>query len=137
MRHGEAGALAARMTEEEHPMIQQLPGSSGNALGFKMIGTIEQDDYDVLVPAMEAAADEFGTVRLLCDLTEFHWEKASAWDDDMRFGREFRDKIEKMAIIGDRKWEEWLVKLAEPFYAKDAKYFDADESSAAWEWLRE
>jgi hypothetical protein len=117
-------------------MIQQLPESSGNVLGFKMIGTIDQDDYKVLMPAMEAAVEESGSVSLLCDLTEFKWEKVTAWDDDMRFGREFRDKMEKMAIIGDRKWEEWLVKLAEPFYAKDAKYFDSDAVDEAWEWVR-
>jgi hypothetical protein len=118
-------------------MIQQMPQSEGNTLGFKAIGTIEQEDYKVLNEAVQAAIDESGDVNLLMDLTEFKWEKFTAWDDDMHFGHEYRKKIVRMAIVGDHGWEKLIAKMAEPFYAQDAKYFPSDDADAAWAWIKE
>jgi hypothetical protein len=38
-----------------------------------------------------------------------------------------------MALVGDAKWERHLTKLAQPFYAKQTKYFESDDD--AWDWL--
>jgi hypothetical protein len=51
-------------------------------------GTVTQEDYPALTPAVQAAVDEFGGVNLVLDLTHLTWERFTAWDDDMRFGRE-------------------------------------------------
>ncbi len=82
-------------------------------------------------------AEEHGDVRLLLDLTQFHWEKLSAWGEDWRFGRKFHDVITKMAIVGDKKWEKWLTKLAGPFYAKEARFFYPHQIDEALKWLKE
>ena len=42
-----------------------------------------------------------------------------------------------MAIVGDKKWEAWLTKLADPFFAGDAKYYHSADVQDAWAWLRE
>jgi hypothetical protein len=118
-------------------MIKKLDQSSGNVLGFKVSGDVVKADYDTLVPAVEAALKTNGKVMVLLDMTEFKWEKAEAWGADLKFGHEFHHKISKMAIIGDKNWEKWLTKLAEPFYAKEAKFFYPEETDRAWAWMRE
>jgi hypothetical protein len=42
-----------------------------------------------------------------------------------------------LAFIGNKKWEEWLAKLADPFYAREAKFFHTLDVDSAWAWLRE
>jgi hypothetical protein len=54
----------------------------------------------------------------------------------MKFGRDYHKKIEKMAIVGDKKWQEWLTKVAEPFYAVEAKFFSPDDIDDAWAWVK-
>ena len=116
-------------------MIEALPGSHDEVLGFRVAGDVTADDYAVLTPAVRTAVDKHGSVRVLLDLTDFHWEKAEAWGADLHFGEQFRHAIERMAIVGDHAWERWLAHLAEPFYARDAQYFtDPDQ---AWNWLEE
>lgn len=116
-------------------MIETLDHSSDRTLGFSVSGTVTKEDYDTLVPAVAAAVDAHGSVALLLDLTGFHWEKVSAWARDLRFGKEYHDKIDKMAIVGDKKWEQYLAKLAQPFYAAEVRYFD-DENDG-WAWLED
>lgn len=118
-------------------MIEQMDKSQGNTLGFKLSGDINKADYDVLVPAVQAAVDQAGSVSLLLDMQDFKWEKVSAWGADLNFGHTYRKKIDKMAIVGNKTWERWIAKLAEPFYAKEALFFSLAEIDAAWEWLNQ
>jgi hypothetical protein len=55
------------------------------------------------VPEVQAAIDDEGSALL--DMEQFEGEKASAWGSDLYFGRTYRKQIEKMAIVGDKKWE--------------------------------
>lgn len=115
-------------------MIEKMAQSSGADLGFTVSGDVTPADYEVLTPAVAAAVAEHDSVNLVLDLTGFHWEKVSAWGSDLHFGHEFHDKVARMAIVGNKKWEEHLTKLASPFYAKNSRFFD--DVDDAWEWLR-
>lgn len=116
-------------------MIETMGRSTGSVLGYEISGTVSKADYDTLVPAVGAAIDEHGSVSLLFDLRGFHWEKVSAWGADLNFGKEYHDRIEKMAIVGDKRWEKHLAKLASPYYAREARYFETADD--AWDWLQD
>jgi hypothetical protein len=107
--------------------------STDAVLCYKLSGDVTKADYQTLTPAVEAAIKANGSISLLFDLTDLHWEKASAWGSDLDFGKQFGGNVERMAIVGDKGWEKHLTKLAQPYYAKDAKYFDTDDD--AWSWL--
>jgi hypothetical protein len=108
--------------------------SEGNALGYRVVGDVTKDDYAELEPEVKAAIQKYGAVRLLFDLSNFKWEKVDAWGADLGFGHEFKDKIERMALVGNASWGKYVTKLAKPFYAQEAEWFeDGDE---AWTWVR-
>ena len=118
-------------------MLEKLNESSGPVVGYKVAGKVTVEDYQQLDPQVQALVDQFDQVCLLLDLQEFAGEEVKAWLPDLKFGHRFHDKIAKMAIVGDKRWEEWLTSLVKPFYAKDAKFFHPEETDKAWSWLRE
>jgi len=118
-------------------LIEKLGESSGNVIGYKLSGTITKDDYGVMVPEVEELVKEHGSIRLLLDIEEFKREAVRAWGADMKFGKHLRNQIDKMAIVGDKKWEEWMTHLAKPFFANDSKFFHPADAASAWAWLRE
>jgi len=118
-------------------MLEKLSESSGSVVGYKAVGKITVDDYKQLNPAVQALVDQYDDVCLLLDLQEFAGEEVKAWLPDLKFGHRFHDKIARMAIVGDKRWEKWLTALADPFYAKDARFFHLKDSDKAWAWLRE
>ena len=118
-------------------MIEKMAESSGNVIGYRAIGTITASDYAKLVPEVRDLVKKEGNIRILIDLREFKWEKMEAWLQDLKFGSEFRHEIQKMAVVGDKTWEKWMLYLARPFYARDAKFFYTSEIDKAWAWLRE
>ena len=117
-------------------MIEKLAKSSGNVVGYKAIGTITASDYLKLEPEVKALVEKEGRISMLIDLTDFKWEKLEAWLPDLEFGYEFHNKIQKMAIVGDKTWEHWITHLAKPFYAREAKHFHSADIDKAWAWLR-
>jgi hypothetical protein len=117
-------------------MIETLDRSSGKVIGFKLSGKLHDEDYKHIVPAIDAAAGE-GKAKILAWFHDFHgWDAHALWDD-IKFSTTHCTKIEKIALVGEKKWEEWMAKVCKPFTMAKIKYFDASEIEAAWAWLEE
>jgi len=118
-------------------MIEKLEKSSGKIIGFTLSGRLHDEDYKIFVPQLESVMEQEGKTRLLAHFHDFHgWDLHAAWDD-MKFGVKHYDDLERIALVGDRKWEEWMAKICKPFTRASVRYFDSSEIEKAWEWLRE
>jgi hypothetical protein len=116
-------------------MFQKLSESSEKVLGFKVSGKLTDEDYKVFVPQIEKIIQEFGRISLLLELDDFHgWDLGAAWDD-FKFGMKHSKDFKRVAIVGDKKWEEWMARLAKPFMKAEVKYFEGSQLQEAWEWL--
>jgi hypothetical protein len=116
-------------------MIETLSRSSGTTLGFRMTGKLRDEDYKQFVPEVDAILRKADQVRLLAWFDDFHgWDLHALWDD-MQFGITHCTNIDYIALVGDRKWEEWMAKICRPFTLAKTRYFDSSELNAAWEWL--
>lgn len=118
-------------------MIEKLSESSGQFVGYKVVGKVTVDDYQQLDPDIQALVNQHDKVYLLLDIQKLTGEEFKAWLPDLQFGHRFHDKIFKMAIVGDKQWEQWLTTFANLFYAREAKFFNPVETDKAWAWLRE
>ena len=118
-------------------MIETLQTSSPKVIGFRLSGKLHDEDYKTFVPVVDAAVAAEGKVRLFAQFEDFHgWDLHAAWDD-FRFGiRHYRD-FDRIAMVGDRKWEKWMATLCKPFTKAKVRYFDASEVDAAWNWIGE
>jgi hypothetical protein len=118
-------------------MIEQLPGPSEKILGFRMSGKLHDEDYKTFGPVVEAAVAKHGKIRLLAQFHDFHgWDLHALWDD-IKFSTKHCLDIERIALVGEKKWEEWMAKVCKPFTMAKIKYFDAAQIDAARAWLAE
>ena len=67
---------------------------------------------------------------------DFEWEEVNAWGADLKYGRELHKKIDKLAIGDNKRWKKWSAAVADPFSAREAEFFKADDRDAAWSWLQ-
>lgn len=117
-------------------MIEQLASPSPSVLGFKLSGKLHDEDYQTFVPAVDAAASQ-GKVRLLAQFHDFQgWDLKALWDD-IKFSTTHCTKIERIALVGEKKWEEWMSKVCKPFTMAKIQYFDAAQIDDAWRWLQD
>jgi hypothetical protein len=119
-------------------MIEKLPGSSGNILGFRIWGKLTEADYrDHLVPEMDQATKDYPRIRVLISLERFEgWTVGGAWED---FALAFKfPAIERMAMVVDDTWDEWMSMLFQAFTTltrTELKFFRQDRNQEAWDWI--
>lgn len=118
-------------------MLQTLPTNYPKVLGFRMAGKLHDEDYKIFVPAIDAAVAAEGKVRLLAQIDDFRGGDLHAAWDDFKFGIQHCQDFERIAMVGDRRWEPWLAKMCKPFTNATVRYFDASEIDAAWKWINE
>ena len=118
-------------------MIEKLESGSDGVLGFRMSGKLHDEDYKTFVPLVEAAVDAHGKVRMLAQFHDFQgWDLAALWDD-IKFATKHCNHIERIALVGEKKWEEWMAKVCKPFTMATIEYYDVSAMDDAWAWLKE
>jgi hypothetical protein len=118
-------------------MIETLQTGDANIVGFRLSGKLHDEDYKTFVPAIEARLTAVEKVRLFVQFEDFHgWDLHAAWDDFM-FGMKHYRHFERIAMVGDHKWQEWMAKLCKPFTKAQVQYFGPSNIDEAWAWLRE
>ncbi len=99
-----------------------------------MLGKLKDEDYTLFVPMIDKALKEAKglEVDLLVDMTKFKgWEFLAAWDD-MKFGIKHRNAFDKMAIVGNKKWEAVSVNMMSHLMKGKTKFFKEREKALAW-----
>ncbi len=101
---------------------------------FTLRGKLTHEDYETFVPFIESAIKDLppNRLKILIDMKDFEgWSLEAAWDD-FKFGLEIREDIEKMAVVGDKKWEELFTKMVGWLISGKAKFFRDKEEARRW-----
>ena len=74
---------------------------------------------------------------MLFDMTGFHgWDAGAAWEDIKFDIKHFAD-IERVAMVGDKKWQHDMAVFFKPFTKAPIRYFDQADAADAQKWLAE
>ena len=112
--------------------VREVPG----LVELKVSGTLSSDDYERLVPRLERLVAESGPLRFYIELHDFHgWTPAGMWKD-IRFDMGHQEDMARIAIVGEKRWQDWAVGLSQPFLKADMRFFHTDEADAARQWVR-
>jgi len=97
-------------------------------------GKLTHTDYEVMIPVIEHAikASANRELDILVDMRDFEGWELEAMIDDIKFGLEIKDSFDKMAIVGDKSWEEWSVKAMSHLAKGDIRYFEDYDEAMRW-----
>lgn len=110
---------------------------NGKLIVVKLSGKLSKEDYEQFVPRVEAAVRQNGKVRVLVQMHEFHgWELGALWED-LKFDMKHFADIERLALVGESKWEAGMAHFCKPFTTASIRYFDKSKSVEAESWIRE
>ncbi len=119
-------------------MVEVVEQSSGKVLALRLNGKLLHSDYQKFIPLMESIIKDHGSIRCLIEMTDFAGIELRALWDDLKFDVKHSKSIERCAIVGDKKWEEWMTKLSRPLFPHaELKYFDRSDAQQASAWIRE
>lgn len=103
-------------------------------LSLKAQGKLSHKDYEIITPMIDSAlaAVKEPKVKVLIDGTELEgWQARAAWDD-FKLGLKHGNEFEKVAIYGNKKWQELVAKIGSWFIAGEIKYFENVDDAITW-----
>ncbi len=115
--------------------MTMLLANQGPVLHIQAMGKLTGADYAVFLPTVEQFLAEHGSARILFEMTDFHgWDVRALWAD-AKFGAKHFREIERMALVGEAPWQEWMASFCQHFLPCEVRYFTHDHLPAARAWL--
>ncbi|HIG64105.1 MAG TPA: STAS/SEC14 domain-containing protein [Methyloprofundus sp.] len=106
-------------------------------LSLKATGKLTHEDYLKINPMIDSALEgvDDPEIKAFIDGSELEgWELRAAWDD-FQLGLKHGNEFSKIAIFGNKKWQEYTAKIGSWFISGEVKYFE--DSQQALTWLQE
>jgi hypothetical protein len=111
--------------------------NEGKVLTIHVAGKVTRADYVYFTPEFERLVKLNGKLRVLFDMTGFHgWDAGALWEDIKFDVKHFAD-IERLAMVGDKKWQQGMATFCKPFTKATIRYFDHANAGEARNWLGE
>jgi len=101
---------------------------------MKAVGKLTHEDYQTITPMIDSALAEVKQpkVKAIIDGTELEgWEVRAAWDD-FKIGLKHGNEFEKIAIYGNKNWQEISAKVGSWFISGEVKYFENIDDALSW-----
>ncbi len=118
-------------------MIELLPESAGDTLGFVATEKLTDEDYkQVFIPRLEQALAAAGKLKVMLVLGEGFtgWEPHAMWDD-ASWGLKHRADFSKLAVVGGARWVDWAMRVASHLLKGEVRTFDLAQRDQAWAWV--
>ena len=117
--------MAIRLTEK----------NGGKILEACVSGKLTHADYQRFGPEFARLAKLHGKINIFFEMVDFRGWKAAALWDDIKFDLKHFTGIEKLAMVGDKKWQKGMSRFCRPFTTARIRYFDRASAGEAQAWL--
>jgi hypothetical protein len=119
---------------EQRMAVELKEIADGKVLDIHVSGKLVKDDYKHLVPEAERLIKQHGKIRILLEMKDFHgWDAGALWEDIKYDLKHFSD-IERVAMVGEKKWQKGMSWFCRPFTTAKVRYFDQSALDEAREW---
>ncbi len=108
---------------------------SGKVLLVRIGDSLTKEDYERFVPEVKRLIADHGKIRVLFDMQEFRgWNAGALWED-IKFNLSHFNDIERLAMVGEKKWQKGMAGFCKPFTTAEIRYFEQGEVDQARDWL--
>jgi hypothetical protein len=116
--------------------IEVEKSAAGILVTLRIKEKLDKTDYARFVPMVESQMQSGAPVRLLIELHDFKgWTAGALWEDTKFAAKHFND-IDRIAVVGESRWQQGVALFFKPFTAADVRYFDMAAVKEARRWIR-
>lgn len=117
-------------------MLQILEQTQDNIIATKATAKLTQRDYEKILPLLNDKLNKYPKIRWYFEMEDFEGWEAKAFWEDVKFDSKHANDFDKVAMVGEKKWEEWMTDLMQPFTAAEVKYFNTSQKEEAIKWIK-
>ena len=117
-------------------MVRIEREKAGNIIKTFVSDQLSREDYFKILPALQHTVNEWDQVRWYFEMRDFSgWEPEAALEE-LRFDIDHANQMSKIAMVGSKKWRDWLTRAMSLFPLAEVRYFDLMEREEAILWIK-
>jgi hypothetical protein len=117
--------------------LKLTSNAAGKVLHVTVSGKLEASDYERFAPEVEHFIEQHDKIRILFETRDFEgWSAGALWED-IKFDVKHFNNIERLAIVGEKKWEKGMATFCKPFTSAEVRFFDSERLDEARLWVEE
>ncbi|SHM88690.1 SpoIIAA-like [Cyclobacterium lianum] len=116
-------------------MLQILEFTKNNIIATRAKDNLTETDIQKIHPLIHNIVNRGKKVRWYFEMENFSGSKLNAFWQDLKMDMSHADDYEKIAMVGDKKWQNWITQFMKPFTNAEIKYFELEEKEEAKEWV--
>lgn len=114
-------------------MLTILPRSHDNIIGIEAVGKISEADIEEIIPRLDECIEKYDRISCLIILNMSKYATLRAMYEDMMWLMKNLKHFDRMAVVGDKKWEELVIKADGLIFGE--RYFDITQMNEAWDYI--
>ena len=103
-------------------MLRLKEINSNGVAALEAGGKLTQEDYQKVLTESEAALDNHEKLHFYIELRELSGMEPAALNEDAYFDVKYRDRYGKVAVVGQRTWQEWATRLSDFLFAAPVRF---------------
>ncbi len=116
-------------------MIRILETEKSNLIALKLESKISKNDVEKIQPLIHKITGKGRKADFYFEIHDFHGYNLQGFWADLKVDASHLSDYGKMAIVGEKKWQEWASKVTDFFANSEVKYFDLAQKKEAMEWI--
>ncbi len=116
-------------------MFQYLKEDGGDIVAIRTSGKLDKNELDALLPQIEERIKKHGKINFFWEMVSFEGWTTLGFLQDRLFDIKHANDFRKIAMVGEKKWEEIIADVLNVFTHAQLKYFDVAQRQEALEWI--
>ncbi|QCR23607.1 STAS/SEC14 domain-containing protein [Pontibacter sp. SGAir0037] len=120
-------------------MLEILPDTKDNLLAVRVSHALTIADFDQYRNLLRNLMGRYKETHLYYEMVDLDLTQLSpvAAIENGLFDVVHGLDYGRVAMVGEKKWQEWAAKLISPVKKKGVRYFDLEEKEEAMVWVQE
>lgn len=116
-------------------MIQLLNSEKVNLISAKISGKISKDEVEKIHSEIHEILKQNSKIDFYFILEDFDGYTLKGFWEDLKVDSAHISDYGKMALVGEKKWQERAAKATDFFTSSEVKYFDLKDKELAKTWI--
>ena len=116
-------------------MSLKLNTNNNKVLQLEADGEISKEEFNYMINEFKFRLKGNKHIRYYAKLNHVKMPPTEFFVADLQLVDKFKDKMERVAIVGDSEWQKDWCKFMQDLTGAEIRFFDIAQQSQAWQWI--
>ncbi|MGV8814723.1 MAG: STAS/SEC14 domain-containing protein [Gelidibacter sp.] len=118
-------------------MIHLFKTHKDNLIAVKLEGKISKSDVEKIHPLIDKITEQGKKADFYLEMHDSHGYDLKGLWADLKVDASHLSDYGKIALVGEKKWQEWAAKGTNFFTGSEVKYFELKNKEQAMAWIKQ